>query len=203
MVILAVLSLQFKRILLPCLQKEICAKSMMMTGIIIPPSATSQSAPFITHYNPPTGQPYTVGDTREWQNILFRYCDAPTHKDRIKWHTHTAETCRTRLRWLHNKSNDGSHQRFRPIANIGEATTKNPPTQNTSNDTSSTSSNDNPTQTADAPSTDITALITNVLNVFGDNDIVRDLIVDTINTTSWQLQIVHTCKIFTILLFYS
>ena len=86
---------------------------------------------------------------------------------------------------MHNKSNDGSHQRFRPIANIGEATTKKPPTQNTSNDTSSTSSNDNPTQTADAPSTDITALIANVLNVFGDNDIVRDLIVDTINTTSW------------------
>ena len=53
-----------------------------------------QPPPFLTHFKNSSGTKYTVGDKREWNNHVFYFCDAPTHKDRAKWHTHTADTCR-------------------------------------------------------------------------------------------------------------
>ena len=39
---------------------------------------------------------YKVGDTKDWNGTTWHYCDAPTHCDRIKWHTYPTTECRTR-----------------------------------------------------------------------------------------------------------
>ena len=144
-----------------------------------------QPPPFINHYKSPSNQPYKLGDTKDWNNNTFYYCDAPTHKNRAKWHTHTAETCRTRLRWLENKD-DKSYTNGKNIyknkftANIAD---KNVDTSvhddEVHEDTGETKvTSDNP------PVNNITALLASALNAAGDNQIVRDLIADAINASS-------------------
>ena len=59
---------------------------------------TRQPPPFINHYKFPSIQAYKLGDTKDWNSNTCHYCDPPIHKNRAKWHTHTAKTCRTRLR---------------------------------------------------------------------------------------------------------
>ena len=52
------------------------------------------SPPFIKYYKNENGNKYKLGDKKEHNGLIFYYCDAPTYRDRVKWHTHTHEKCR-------------------------------------------------------------------------------------------------------------
>ena len=126
-------------------------------------------------------------------NNTFYYCDAPTHKNRAKWHTHTAETCRTRLRWLENKddksyNNGKNNYNNKFTANIAD---KNIDTSVHDDEVHEDNNTDNflpsgekKVTSDNPPVNNITALLASALNAAGDNQIVRDLIADAINASS-------------------
>ena len=43
-----------------------------------------QPPPFINHYKSPSNQPYKLGDTKDWNNNTYYFCDTPTHKNIVK-----------------------------------------------------------------------------------------------------------------------
>ena len=44
-----------------------------------------------------------VGDTKTWNKTLWYYCNFPNHLNGMRWHTHKATNCKSRLR--HVQSN--------------------------------------------------------------------------------------------------
>jgi hypothetical protein len=124
--------------------------------------------PFAKHFkanNDPDSQKFKVGDSKLWNDLTWYFCDCPTHRDKLKWHTHTAETCRTRQNWLENK---GGRPAGRPAANPGIAD----------------DADDDPTaNVADAPDIghDITTLLANAMNLTGDNNAAKELIAEALN----------------------
>ena len=122
--------------------------------------------PFMTHYkDASTGIKYKVGDTKEYGGKTFYYCDAPTHLNKIKWHTHTTDSCRVRKLWLKSKTDNDS-----AVANVGDAESPTPP----DNDESDTNNSPSP----------LVALLASAMNMATDNDIVKDLIANAINATN-------------------
>lgn len=70
-------------------------------------NTTAKLPPFAKHFKSSTAAnatPFKVGDSKEWNGQTWYFCDCPNHRDRVKWHTHTAATCRSRLRWLEGQS---------------------------------------------------------------------------------------------------
>ena len=60
---------------------------------------------FTTHTkDAATGKPYKIGDSKMFNGKTFHFCDAPTHRDKSKWHTHKADDCWVRKRWLKKES---------------------------------------------------------------------------------------------------
>ena len=103
---------------------------------------------------------YKVGDTKDWNGTTWYYCDAPTYRDRIKWHTHPTTECRTRKLWL--DTDDGA------TANIAPVMT---PTAESSETTAQVTPSD-------------MALLASALNLVGDNDTVKDLIAEALNESA-------------------
>ena len=135
--------------------------------------------PFLTHFQDSNKVKYKVGDSKEFNGKTFYFCDCPLHRNRLKWHTHTVDKCRTRIRWLKTKNgsdNDNTaHQRERDnanTANLGE--TDDLPVESIVDAESSPS----------LPTQDVQALLASALNICGDNDILRDQIATAINTTA-------------------
>ena len=46
---------------------------------------------------------YKVDDIKNLNGMNYYFCDFPTHKDKLKWHTHTMEPCRNHKNWLEIK----------------------------------------------------------------------------------------------------
>lgn len=127
--------------------------------------------PFVKHYkssNAADAQPYKVGDSKTWNNLTWYFCDCPNHRDRIKWHTHTADSCHSRQRWL---ANPGSRAPP-PTANVVAADAPTALTTPTGLLSDSISSPDN---------SDVTALLAAALSHSSDNSTARDLIADALN----------------------
>jgi hypothetical protein len=64
-------------------------------------------SPFVKHFRSSPANDvtvYKVGDSKTWNNTTWYHCDCPTHRDKVKWHTHPTDTCRTRQRWKKGKS---------------------------------------------------------------------------------------------------
>ncbi|CAJ1945787.1 unnamed protein product [Cylindrotheca closterium] len=64
--------------------------------------------PFICHFKQPAsegGATYLVGDTKKYKNTTWYFCDRPNHRERVKWHTHKATKCCTRLKWKEDNNN--------------------------------------------------------------------------------------------------
>ena len=76
---------------------------------------------FLRHWRSAEGKKYVIGDEKEFDGKIFYFCDAPNHKDRIKWHTHTSERCRLRKKWLKQNETSTSRENSKPEANIGDA----------------------------------------------------------------------------------
>ena len=51
--------------------------------------------PFATHFQDKDGKKYKVGDSKTFNEKTFYFCDCPFHQNKVKWHTHTAQKCRT------------------------------------------------------------------------------------------------------------
>ena len=52
----------------------------------------------------PDSPKWNVDDRIIWNDVNYYFCYWPTHKDKLKWYTHKAETFRTRKRWLESKN---------------------------------------------------------------------------------------------------
>ena len=128
---------------------------------------------------------YIVGDKRKGNTYVFYFCDAPTHKDREKWHTHATDTCRTRQRWLRNKGS-GLDSFPRPATNIDKLDTDSSSTQSIDDISTKTDSNQDDNGKPPPVNNHISTLLASTLNAVGDNDIVRHLIADAINAASWH-----------------
>lgn len=142
------------------------------------PSGSSEARdkklpPFAKHFkssNDTNATPYKVGDTKSWNNETWYFCDCPLHRNRLKWHTHAADTCRTRLNWIATGRPSGPG-----IANPAEIV-------DTDDASTAPSSLTSPAPTVTPPvSADITALLASALTLVGDNDLVKDLIADALN----------------------
>jgi hypothetical protein len=127
--------------------------------------------PFAKHFKSSSAADatvYKVGDSKEWNSLTWYYCDCPLHRDKFKWHTHTAETCRTRKKWLE----DGGKQNS-PIAQVAGTSDGSTATPLTA-----------PTITANSNSTqftDVTSLLAAALSMAGNNSAAKEAIADALN----------------------
>jgi hypothetical protein len=74
--------------------------------------------PFVKHYRSfPTNDAtiYKVGDSKTWNNAMWYFCDCPTHRDKVKWHTHPTDTCRTCQRSKEGKSDNIANPPLLPM----------------------------------------------------------------------------------------
>ena len=95
----------------------------------------------------------------------FHFCDALIHLKKVKWHTHSADSCRALRCWLKSKEDDDP------------ATTDVGDTENvTPSDTNELDEHD--------PPFDLTALLASAMNMVIDNGVVKDLITNAINASS-------------------
>jgi hypothetical protein len=129
-----------------------------------PDAKGNKMPPFLRHFKSSTSTgsvTYKVGDTKPFDGATWYFCDCPNHLHRIKWHTHDAADCRTRINWLDNKTSG------KPIANAAEI----------DDDQDSTL----PDSAADSVSTNITGLLASAMNMVGHSSVARDLIADALN----------------------
>ena len=61
---------------------------------------------------------YKIGDSKTWNKKTWYFSDCPNHHDGAHFHTHKAEDCNIRKKWLVDASNDTIL-----AANIGDAMT--------------------------------------------------------------------------------
>ena len=123
---------------------------------------------FIKHFKASDGTLYKIGDTKEYEGKTFHFCNAPTHRNRIKWHTHPADKCRVRKLWLKSKESGDVNEapNFAATANNAE----------TIIDVDATA----PTN-ADTQPTNVQALLASALNLVKDNVVARDYIAEAMN----------------------
>ena len=83
-------------------------------------SQKKDGPPFVSHYQDSKGSKYKVGDKKEFDGRTYFFCDCPFHRNRLRWHTHPADTCRTRARWLKKKEEGTIEVKDEPSANVSE-----------------------------------------------------------------------------------
>ena len=63
--------------------------------------------PFLTHSkNYSTNLSYKVGDKKVYQRRTYYFCDAPTHREKAKWHIHTTSDCWVHQKWLKKEAKE-------------------------------------------------------------------------------------------------
>ena len=137
------------------------------------PNKKSKSLPPFIKYSKTSlsadGKPFKVGDTKTWKNQTWYYCDCPNHRDGVKWHTFSAEDCRTRKRWLKKKEKEAAEA----LAAEGEG--------NEAED------HDNDTEPqGPASEGDITTLLATALNAVNGNETLRDIIADALSAAQQE-----------------
>ena len=132
---------------------------------------------FIKHFKASDGTLYKIGDTKEYEGKTFHFCDAPTHRNRIKWHTHPADKCRVRKLWLKSKESSNSTNALNSNATANNAETITEVNNTEGNNTAA------PTD-ADTHPPNIQALLASALNLVKDNVVIRDYIAEAMNTVS-------------------
>ena len=126
-----------------------------------PGKGKSTLPPFVRHFksaDTPNATKFKVGDTKDFEGATWYFCGCPKHRDGLKWHTHTVETCRVRIKWLADQ--DGA-------ANVGASETN---TDGTDTEVSSLST----------PEIDPTALLASAFSAVGSNSVAQALIADAL-----------------------
>ena len=143
--------------------------------------------PFLTHYKDSKEVKYKLGDTKMHNNKKFYFCDCPDHRNRLKWHTHSTEDCRTRINWLAKGAPAATHSTG-ATAEANVVADTNVSTDPTSNDASSAStpsvSDTTDTSSITTDPSNLQALLASAMNLVSDNDAVRDMIGEVLNATS-------------------
>ena len=147
-------------------------------GVAKPPD-NAKLPPFVKYFKAPDadgGARYKVGDSQLFNGNKWYFCDAPTHRNRHKWHTHTAENCHHRKTWL---AADPA-----PVAAAANAS-----------DDARTPDDAPPDPTAPNPSgspaasepQDLSVLLATCLQAAGDNPLLQALIGDALNQAEADL----------------
>jgi hypothetical protein len=137
------------------------------------PIVEKKHPPFVKHFklsSAPDSVSYKVGDSKEWNGATWYFCDCPSHKDKIKWHTHPHTTCRTRKRWLEEGGSNSNSNSSPPVAHVAGAT-----------DTSSSGTSITTTTTDSSSTTDVTSLLAAALSLAGNNSAAKEAIADALN----------------------
>ena len=109
--------------------------------------------------------------------MTYYLCDCPTHKDKLKWQTHTAETCRTHKIWLESKNYSSNYPLgYRSSYQENLVTNSNILSEPSG---SAITNSDNTSSLVEVH--DINALLEVALDQLGDNHISQDLISDALN----------------------
>jgi hypothetical protein len=125
--------------------------------------------PFAKHFSVSSAADatkYKVGDSKEWNQHTWYFCDCPNHRDKIKWHTHPASTCRTRAKWLAQQATSSE-------ANLVTDDDQTMPDVDDDKSCANTS--------ALTAATDVTGLLASALSLAGDNSIAAECIADALN----------------------
>ena len=134
---------------------------------------------FLKHYkssNDKTGVKYNVGNSKESHINTWSFCDA-LHFSRIKWNTHTANTCRTRIRMMEDQGDSN------PTANRYDA----PPDSNSIQDNTDISSISDATY-----SSDMTSLLASAFNLMSNHPEGNDTVTSALmglNQSQWLYHI--------------
>ena len=120
---------------------------------------------------------YKADDRNIWHGVTYYFCGCPTYKDRLKCHTHIAETCHTRKRCMESKHDTGNS----PLDS------KSPAQENLANNSnifietsgSATTTSDNASALTEV--SDINYLLEADLSQLGENQIAQYLISDALN----------------------
>ena len=135
--------------------------------------------PFVKHFrtsNAADAAPYKLGDSKTWQGDTWYFCDCPTHRDRHKWHTHSHDTCRTRIRWLENKGKQPA------AANVVDVTPPVPPASVPPSDASASALSSSAMSVSNHPAKpDLSALLASALSMANDS-MTKDFIADALNS---------------------
>jgi hypothetical protein len=99
------------------------------------------------------------------------------HKDKRKWHTHTAESCRTRKAWL--ETNPPPVALVADAAPTDSSTTAATPPDSTGPSTAAPSTSSDPA--------DLTVLLATCLQQAGNSPILQALIADAIDAAEDEL----------------
>ena len=138
--------------------------------------------PFARHFKDApgdNGKKYKVGDKQMFEGTTWHFCDCPQHRNRVKWHTFPAESCRSRQNWLAAQSDGGdTPTKPPPVANMTNAAAGGDDNISLSDTTALT----DPSLASSAPSSayDITAMLANAMALTA-NDSARDAIAEALN----------------------
>jgi hypothetical protein len=125
--------------------------------------------PFAKHFavsSAADAKKYKVGDSKEWNQHTWYFCDCPNHRDKVKWHTHPASTCRTRAKWLEQQGTS-------PEGNLVTDDDQTMPDADDDKSCANTS--------ALTAATDVTGLLASALSLAGDNAVAAECIADALN----------------------
>ena len=123
--------------------------------------------PFARHFkasSAPDAAKFQVGDSKPFDGATWYFCDCPTHRNKVKWHTFPHTECRQRQRWLESSP---------PVATLAT----NPPS-----DTGSTHSSSLPS--AEHQNT-IALLLSDALSMTSTDAPTYDLIAQALNTAHY------------------
>ena len=123
-----------------------------------------------------------MGDKKDFKGRTYFFCDCPFHRNRMRWHTHPTDKCRTRARWL-KKKEDGNLNTQDDNSASAHISEENEAYDSTAGDATSNDSIATASSLSSNP-TDIQALLASAMNLVQDNDVLRDHIVDAINVIS-------------------
>lgn len=115
-------------------------------GAVTDTPKTKSTPPFLKHWNT-DGTRHKVGDTKQYNGQTYHFCDYPDHRAGIKWHTHTAEDCKLRKKWIDAGKPKANNSATPPsaVAHVATNVVTNAATDNTSD----TNANAGSTGTAD------------------------------------------------------
>lgn len=138
------------------------------------PTPDPKKPPFLRHFKHTAASDaplYKVGDTKEWDGKTYYFCDATTHRDKVRWHLHSPDKCKVRARFLQNKLDNDTD----PAANLAD----DPPAP-TDDATQATKVTQETTVKPDDNDADVASLLAGAL-VLAPDDNVRNVITDAMS----------------------
>ena len=133
-----------------------------------PPNSKPALPPFARHFKSspaPDAPKFKVGDSKLFNDASWYFCDCPTHRNKVKWHTFPHTECRQRQRWLDTNPSP-------PISTLAS----------TNPDSPSTSSHSIPSTDQTNP---LALILSNALSMAGNDAHAYNLIAEALNAVHY------------------